>query len=252
MIEHTRPAALDGDGAEALSAFRVDSLGEIVGLLRQMRDASTPVAISSPNGASLVTELWTVDAEQRRVNFTADDNNPALRHIVHADEAVAVGYLDAVKLQFDLHDLLVVRGMRSCALQATLPPVLYRFQRRGAYRVRTLERHGPSARMRHPSIPEMRLSLRVIDVSTGGCALAVPADVPVIPPGVVLHQVKIELDADTRFVAAISVQHVSSMQGSEHDVRMGCEWREIDPESQRALQRYIDSTQKRRRLLSLD
>lgn len=249
---HTQPAPLDGPLASDLSQFRVDSMGEIVGLLRQLRDAATPIAITSPNGASLVTELWTVDAEQRRVNFTADDNNPSLRAIVHADEAVGVGYLDSVKLQFDLHDLLVVRGMRSCALQATLPPVLYRFQRRSAYRVRTPERHAPSARLRHPSLPDMRLALRLIDVSTGGCALALPADVPVIPPGVVLHQVVVELDADTRFTAAISVQHVSSMQGSEHGVRMGCEWRDIEPGSLRALQRYIDQTQKRRRLLSLD
>jgi len=33
---------------------------------------------------------------------------------------------------------------------------------------------------------------------------------------------------------------------------LGCEFMHVQPQAQRALQRYIDQTQKRRRLLSLD
>jgi c-di-GMP-binding flagellar brake protein YcgR len=46
----------------------------------------------------------------------------------------------------------------------------------------------------------MQLALRVLDVSIGGCALLLPADVPALEPGVTLQGVEIELDADTRFV----------------------------------------------------
>jgi c-di-GMP-binding flagellar brake protein YcgR len=87
-----------------------------------------------------------LDVEQRRINLAADDNNPLLGQLIDCNEAVAVAYLDSVKLQFDLTDLVLVRGARSCALQASLPRVLYRFQRRGAYRVRTIERNAPTAR----------------------------------------------------------------------------------------------------------
>lgn len=252
MFQDTRPAALGDEDQQAWAPFRVDNAAEIGGLLRQLRDTGTPMMLGAPAGAAIVCELWSIDTGQRRVNFTADVNNPVLQQLVDADEVVAVGYLDSIKLQFDLHGLLLVRGAQSCALQAALPSALYRFQRRSAYRVRTLDRHAPTARLRHPAIPDMQLALRVIDVSIGGCALQLPADVPAIEPGLTLHGTQLELDADTRFKATMQIQHLSSLPGAGEHLRMGCEWRALDSDSQHALQRYIDQTQKRRRLLSLD
>ncbi len=252
MFQHTQAAALGEPVHEALAPFRVESPIEVHALLRLLRDTSTQVVLSAAGGSTLVAELWSLDVTRQRLNFTADDNNPVLQTLVDADEAVAVAYLDSVKLQFDLHDLLLVRAVNSCAMQSAMPAVVYRFQRRSAYRVRTLERHSPSARLRHPAIPDMRLALRVLDVSIGGCALLVPADVPSLEPGLSLHGVQIELDADTRFTATLQLQHMSSINSRAQGLRAGCEWRMQDRESERALQRYIDQTQKRRRMLSLD
>mgnify|MGYP000846226861 FL=1 len=251
MFQDTRPAPLGDEPHQDWSPFRVDSGAEIAGLLRQLRDAATPMVLSAPDGTAVVTELWSIDGERQRINFTAELRDPALQRLVDADEAAAVGYLDSVKLQFDLQDLLLVRGPHSSALQARLPTVLYRFQRRNAYRVRTLDRQSPTARMRHPAIPDMQLALRVIDVSVGGCAMLLPADVPALEPGLTLRGVVLELDADTRFVATVQIQHLSALQGDER-MRVGCEWRALEADAQRVLQRYIDQTQKRRRLLSLD
>jgi len=252
MLEDTQPAALDEAGTDAWSAFRVDSPVEIASLLRELRDSGTPMVLSAPQGAALVAALWSLDVEQRRINLAADDNNPLLGQLIDCNEAVAVAYLDSVKLQFELNDLLLVRGPSTCALQARLPRRLYRFQRRSGYRVRTLERHSPTARLRHPAIPDMQLALSVIDVSIGGCALFLPADVPTLEPGLSLHGVHIELDADTRFGGTLLIQHLSSINARCDDLRVGCEWHSLPPDSERALQRYIDQTQKRRRLLSLD
>lgn len=247
----TQPAALRDEGPDPWAPFRVGSTPEVAALLRQLRDTGTPLVLSAPAGAAVVSELWTIDATQRRVSFTADDNNPLLRQLVDTDEAVAVGYLDSVKVQFDLQDLMLVRGARSCALQARLPDVVYRFQRRGAYRVRTLDSHSPTARLRHPAIPDMRLALRVIDVSMGGCALYLPDDVPPLEPGTTLQGVQIDLDVDTRFTATLQVHHISSLNGGA-GLRAGCEWVDMGADAARSLQRCIDQTQKRRRLLSLD
>ena len=252
MFQDTRPAALDDEGQQDWAPFRVDSGSEIGTLLRQLRDAGTPMVLSAPAGAAMVAELWSIDTEQRRVNFTADDNSPALRQLVDADEAVAVGYLDSIKLQFDLHGLLLVRGPRSVALQARLPSVVYRFQRRSAYRVRTLDRHAPMARLRHPAIPDMQLALRVIDVSIGGCALLLPDNVPPLPPGLEMGGVVLDLDTDTLLEVVLRIQHATSVQGKNTGMRLGCELVRPDNGVQRTLQRYIDQTQKRRRLLNLD
>lgn len=250
MLEHTRPATLDADGsADPWGAFRVDHPGEALALLRQLRDASQPLVITTPDGQVLQTQLWAIDDRQRRLNFAADEHQVQLSGLVEADEAVAVAYLDAVKLQFDLHGLVLVRGVQGCVLQCEWPAHLYRFQRRDSFRVRTLERHGPKARLRHPAIADMQLALRVLDVSAGGCALFLPSDVPPLEPGVRVQAVEIELDADTRFLTALQLHHVTAFPASDRGVRIGCEWVGLDPLAARTLQRYIDQTQKRRRLM---
>lgn len=250
MFLDTQPAALGDDGLDALAAFRVGSSAEVLALLRQLSEASVPVNLAASDGTSYTTTLWSFDRARGSVSFSADEHHAQLTRLIDADEVVAVAYLDAVKLQFDVDDLVLVRGPRSCALQAAFPRSLYRFQRREAYRVRTLDSGTPTAHLRHPAIPEMQLGLRVLDVSIGGCALMLPADVPPLQPGTRIETVHVELDADTRFTAGLVIHHGSVLSPGSHH-RLGCEWQRMDGAALRALQRYIDSTQKRRRLLQL-
>ena len=252
MFEDTQPATLDTSGDhERWSPFRVPNTDARVALLRQLRDGSVPLSVSSPCGASLRTAIWAMDTAQKRLNFSVEERNPQLQQLVQSDEAVAVAYLESVKLQFELSNLILVRGQRACTLQADMPSDIYRFQRRGAFRVRAPQRHSPSARLRHPAIPDMELSLRLLDVSVGGCALWLPDDVPLLNAGTLLGEVRVELDVDTRFSSGLSVQHVSTIGPGEHGVRLGCEWTALGGMSERILQRWIDTAQKRRRLLSL-
>jgi flagellar brake protein len=252
MFQDTRPAALGPDGGtDPWADFRVADSSELLRLLKQLRDGSVPVTLSAPQGVTVGSQLWSVDAAQRQISFSADADSVHMQRLAQCDEAVAVAYLDSVKLQFDLVDLVLVHGKDSCALLAQLPGVLYRFQRRASYRVRTFERRAPQAQLRHPSMPDMRLALRIVDVSVGGCALVLPDDVPALQPGSRLAGVRIELDGDTGFDATLRLQHVSAMHGGGQGVRLGCEFIELDGQAQRALQRYIDHTQQRRRLLAL-
>lgn len=252
MSMDTQPAPLDGAPArQAWQAFRVDRPGEILAYLRQLRDASVPVQLSSPDAYALSVSLWTIDEHAGRLSFSIDAERPQLPAMIESDELVAVAYLDSVKLQFELAQPLVVHGRSGAALQAALPREVYRFQRRSSYRVRTLERHSPTAQLRHPAMPEMRLALRVLDVSVGGCALYLPQDVPALLPGTLFGAVRVELDPETRFDAGLRLQHVSAIQPEQRGARLGCEWVQLAPAAERALQRYIDQTQKQRRMLAL-
>ncbi len=266
MFQDTRPADLDASGqADAWQDFRVSHPQERLALLRQLRDGSVPVYLSTPEGHSLGSSLWALDADSGRLHFSADPQLPLLPALVQADEITAVAYLDSVKLQFDLDGLVLVQGRDSCSLQAGLPQEIYRFQRRSAYRVRAPERHLPRAHFRHPALPDMPLALRVLDVSIGGCALWLPQDVPPMQAGTVLGQALVELDGDTRFNTGLALQHVTALGGAQTEVqaaqggserntqgvRLGCEWRQLSGAAERTLQRWIDQAQKRRRMLSL-
>jgi c-di-GMP-binding flagellar brake protein YcgR len=249
----TQPAPLDpGSFDDPYAQFRCEHPREVLGLLRNLRDATTPVALSSPGGGNLNATLWSIDADHQRVAFDVESSDPHLSGLVEADEATAVAYLDAVKLQFDLQDMVLVRSAQATALQCRLPRMVYRFQRRGSYRVRPPERNAPHAVFRHPGLPDMQLSLRMLDVSIGGCALLLPPGVPTLPLGVVIHSVLIELDLATHLRLSLRLQHASSIMTSSSGMRLGCEFLTLDAGTERTLQRYIDQTQKRRRLLSID
>jgi c-di-GMP-binding flagellar brake protein YcgR len=98
----------------------------------------------------------------------------------------------------------------------------------------------------------MTLELRVLDISVGGCALFMPSDVPMVEPGVQINDCVLELDAGTLLRGALVVHHVTSIQPDSRGVRLGCGLLELEPEAVRALQRYIDLTQRRRRMMGGD
>ena len=96
----------------------------------------------------------------------------------------------------------------------------------------------------------MRLGLRIVDLSVGGCALQLPDDVPALQPGTELRGARVELDAHTAFGATLRLQHVGTLHGAARGLYLGCAFTDLDGAAQRALQRYIDHTQPRRRVLA--
>ena len=251
MFEDTRPASLDALGTgDGLAEFRVTAPGEIRALLKQLMDDVVPLNLSASDGSAYTTTLWTLDPSADRISFTADTQSPAVHDIVEADECAAVAYLDRVKVQFDVTDLVLVQGHKASVLQARFPREMFRFQRRNTFRVRTIERTAPTASFRHPGIPDMSLALRVLDVSIGGCALLQPANVPMLQPGAVIRGVRLSLNAETQIDAGLMLHHVTSTGAENGSVRLGCEIVGLNPAAQRALQLYIDQTQKRRRMMS--
>lgn len=250
----TMPMPLDAPGAApgSLDDFRITEAREISAMLRQLCDGSVTVYLNAAaDGAVVHGTVWSMDAERDSLGFSIDAGDPALHVLLDSQEVVVVGYLDSVKLQFDIQDLVLVRGPSASVLTGRFPREMFRFQRRSAYRVRPAMRSTPIARLRHTDIAEMQLALRVLDVSMGGCALFLPQDVPPMHLGGVLNNVQIELDADTRFQVNLRLQHVTSLNADANGVRLGCEFVRADASALRSLQRFIDLTQKRGRLLSL-
>jgi len=240
-----------GAGPGGLDEFRITAPREIAAMLRQLCDGSVQVNLNASDGSVVSATVWATDADRGSMGFNVDPRDPALNGLLECQEVVVVAYLESVKLQFDVHNLVLVHGGRASVLNCAYPRELFRFQRRDAYRVRPLMRHSPVARVLHTDIADMQLALRVLDVSIGGCALFLPDDMPPMQVGGVMNQVQIELDADTVFNVNLRLQHVTSLNQDAKGVRLGCEFVRADSTTLRSLQRFIDQTQKRGRLLSL-
>jgi c-di-GMP-binding flagellar brake protein YcgR len=248
----TRPAPLDGmDHDDGLDEFRVSSPREIQGLLKQLLDGSVLLNLNASDGSVFTSPIWTVDGQRGTIGFNADPGDPAMHKLLECDEVVVVGYLDNVKLQFDVSNMVLVHGNRASVLSCRAPLEMFRFQRRNAFRVRPLMRASPTARFRHPGSPETECALRVIDISIGGCGVFLPEDLPAMSAGAMLGDVRIELDDDTRLEVTMRLQHVTAISAEARGVRLGFEFKRVGGDSLRALQRFIDLTQKRGKLLAL-
>jgi flagellar brake protein len=250
----TAPSPLDAVAAVhgGLDDFRITKPVEVIAMLRKLQDGNVMLNVNAPNGSAMTAMLWAIDSERQSISLSVDADDPQLQSVLDGNEATVVGYMDSVKLQFDLQSLVLVRGANGCALTCNSPREMFRFQRRSAYRVRPVLRNSPMAQLRHPMISEMQLSLRILDVSLSGCALFLPNDVPTLDPGVLMNNVHIDLDADTHFSANLRLQHITALNTDMDGTRLGCELVNLARDAERALQRYIDQTQKRRRLMSLD
>jgi c-di-GMP-binding flagellar brake protein YcgR len=106
------------------------------------------------------------------------------------------------------------------------------------------------AHLRHPGIPDMALALSIADISLGGVALTLAADVPMLPAGVLISGCTLELDADTQLDVDLMIHHVTVLNADTGQAKLGCEIVDLDGTDERALQHYINQTQKRRNALT--
>lgn len=233
----------------ALDDYRLTSSVEIFDLLRQVETSRTLVTLSDPDGHSYTTLLWNVDPQRSLLGFSGDGEHEGLRALLQSDEVTAVAYLDSIKLQFDVENLVVVRGQAHDVVSTTLPKVMYRFQRRSSFRVTPALSAMPTAQFPHPHHPDLTLSLRVVDVSLGGIALFLPDDVPDIADGTRIPSCSLRLDDDTWLDVSLIMRHATPLLPESRGARLGCEFDRLH-QAERDLQFYINQTQKRQLALA--
>lgn len=235
--------------------LRVTSATEIAAYLQQLQREGAGVRLSGPEGPGLSSRIVALDAEADLLGLALGaDPEGISQALVAGGEITAVAYLGTIKLQFDLDAPVLVSGDQGTVLRSPWPTRLYRFQRRQSYRVQPAGSSYP--RLVLPGDAAPGRALRVLDLSIGGLALALPPDlaaVPALPAGQVSSGLVLELDRISALKVALLPHHLSPVAGDPHGLmQLGCAFVDLDAAASRALQVYVDQTQKRRRLLKLD
>ncbi|RZL35438.1 MAG: flagellar brake protein [Rubrivivax sp.] len=236
----------------ASEEFRVIAPAEVAAYLQQLQRDGATVLLSGPPGLALASHITALDAAADVLGLGIGADPDAISQtLVAGGEITAVAYLGAVKLQFELEDAVLVSGEQGAVLRSSLPERLYRFQRRQAFRVQPSGSVYP--RVVLPGAEQPGRALRVLDISIGGLALALPADFSPLPAGQVAAGLVLELDRITALRVSLLPHHASPIAGDLHGMlQLGCSFVDLDAAANRALQVYVDQTQKRRRLLKLD
>lgn len=232
--------------------LRVASSAEITAYLQQLQREGAGLLLAGPPGQSLSSRIVALDADADLIGLEIGaDPEGISQALVAQGEITAVAYLGTIKLQFDVDAPVLVCGEQGTVLRGTLPTRLYRFQRRQSFRVQPAGSAYP--RVIVPGGAEPGRALRVLDLSIGGLALALPRDFPALAPGQVAEGLMLELDRISALRITLLPHHASPISGDAGGtLQLGCSFVELDAQAGRSLQVYVDQTQKRRRLLKLD
>lgn len=232
--------------------LRVASTAEITAYLQQLQREGAGLLVAGPQGQSLSSRIVALDADADLIGLEIGaDPEGISQALVAQGEITAVAYLGTIKLQFEVDAPVLVSGEQGTVLRGTLPTRLYRFQRRQSFRVQPAGSAYP--RVIVPGGAEPGRALRVIDLSIGGLALALPPDFPALAPGRVADGLVLELDRISALRVTLLPHHASPISGdASGTLQLGCSFVDLDAHAGRSLQVYVDQTQKRRRLLKLD
>jgi flagellar brake protein len=232
--------------------LRVASAAEIAAYLQQLQREGAGVMLSGPQGLNLASRIVALDSVAQVLGLeVGTDPEGISQALVAGDEITAVAYLGAIKLQFELEGAVLVSGEQGTVLRSLMPTRLYRFQRRQSYRVQPAGSAYP--RVVLPGGSEPGRALRVLDISIGGPALALPPDFSPLPIGAPTAGLVLELDRISALQISLLPHHASPISGdAAGTLQLGCSFVELDANATRSLQVYVDQTQKRRRLLKLD
>ncbi len=246
----TTPAAISrGNPGPQWARFRVHNPRQQLATLRDLCRGDTPVVVGIASGPTLQAVLWSVDDVSGQLHFKLDGARGGINALSLDGELWAAAYMDDAKVQFPLgHVTVGIKGDQQL-LVSEMPELMYSLPRRQGMRVRRHKR--PLARFSHPLAPDVSTELKVLDVSSTGCALLRVAEGLSLPLGMMLKRVEIELDEEIIIFSDLLVHHVTIHSREARSTRVGCTWHGMPKAARDRLHEWIDRGRRRRELMSL-
>lgn len=237
---------LPDDAADLRPEFEIRGRMAVTRLLRdlQARHGLVTVYAGESTDEFFITSLVDIGTDRVLVDFTTD---AARREaLLRAGRGTLVGFLEHVKLQASLPVRGAIEREGQSLLDLALPEVLWRIQRREAFRVQPLARDQAHVVIRTGDGGER--SLRVADLSVVGVALIVDPGMPVPAEGERWMHARLEFTGRAPIPCDLRVQNVrEGLRGVTDGVRLGCVFEHLPNEVQRALQMYVIDTERRAR-----
>lgn len=241
--------------ADDISRYLIHREREIKFILRQLRDARALIqAYAQDSNQSFLTAILDFDDDNNRLLLDVS-SDATLNAQLSAGRALdCVTQLDKVRIQFRVNEVQLRPWKDGQAFAAALPDKLLRLQRREFYRLQTPATHTLKCVI--PLENERETVLRILDISGGGVAVAVPPDNLPFTPGLEYPGCLIELPDSMPVSARLIVRNLfrlTTRNGVEL-LRAGCEFADMPPGAEEAIQRYIFKVERDRsaRLQALD
>ena len=224
---------------------------EILAVLRNLVGARALVSARlAPGNESVLSTL--VEVAEDGSSLLLDGSADALQNqrMERADALDCVTQLDKVRIQFLLRGQRLVEDGGSPGLRAPPPEALLRLQRREFYRLQTPLSHAVTCTLALPQADGSRRNteLRILDISGGGVAIAVPPVGVPFEQGTEFANCLLNLPDGPPIPARLIVRNlfrITNRSGAEL-LRAGCEFADMPRGAEDAIQRYILKVERER------
>ena len=217
---------------------------EILAVLRNLVGARALVSARlAPGNESVLSTL--VEVAEDGSSLLLDGSADALQNqrMERADALDCVTQLDKVRIQFLLKGARLVDEGGSPGFRCALPDSLLRLQRREFYRLQTPLSHAVTCTLALPQADGSRRNteLRILDISGGGVAIAVPPVGVQFEPGTEFPDSLLRLPDTAPIPARLVVRNLFRItrRGGAEVLRAGCEFADLPRGAEDAIQRYI-------------
>ena len=250
---HTRVELIHADDE---ARYLLNDPLEIVAILRQLIEARALIgARLKPGAESFLTAILAVaeDGESLVIDASRDTLiNERLAAGIDDPAALldCVTQLDKVRIQFALKVLQLTSSEGSTAFRAARPQQLLRLQRREFYRLQAPVTQSLSCTLplRHADGSVRSADVRVLDLSGGGVAIAVPPAGLAFEPGMEFPGCQLSLPGSAPIPARLTVRNlfrITTRNGIEM-LRAGCQFTDMPRGADDAIQRYILKVERER------
>ncbi|TAH43135.1 MAG: flagellar brake protein [Betaproteobacteria bacterium] len=237
--------------AHDTSRFLLHDRREIAQLIARLAaDRALVTAYLTPGNQSFLTMVLglTPDAEALLLDgSTAEAIN---RQIEGTEQITCITQLDKVRIQFGLERPSRGSADGSPVFTAALPTEVLRLQRRDFFRLST-----PATQTVVCSIPlgpgQGRggpVEMRILDISAGGIAVAVPPSGIHLEPGMSFPGSHLRLPESEPILARLTVRNLFRLvtRNGIEMLRAGCQFSELPPHAESVIQRYIMKNERQR------
>lgn len=235
------------DTEEDLSRYMVHHAPEIERVLRGMANDRTLVTLYGDSGSHFV--LSTIVDVDPAANALYLEWGPDMRQnqaILDSEDAVVTAVHERVRVQFMSRGVTRVDRSGDALFKLELPARLLRLQRREGYRLLTSLTHPLQCSF---DLGGQELETVVTDISVGGLGLLYQPGGEQLVQGKVYGGCRLHLPDIPPLLVNLDVRtaYEETMKNGLLALRAGCQFADLSPGSEAAVQRYIFKVERERR-----
>ncbi len=225
-----------------LAEFEISAAGTISKLLAELvrKRALIWLFVSDEDNTAAASQLIAV--EDGRLAFSLQTDHDSRNAFLAARRCTVVGFLDSVKVQFEMRLSGPDDVPEASLLFGEAPARLYRIQRRAAFRVRPPAGHRGNLIVR--GTPGHEDSFRIFDLSATGLSFLRPREARSFELGDRIALARLELGPRVPVPCSFVIRSILDLANDPLHDRVGCEFINLPNEVERAIAIYVQDAER--------